>query len=126
MAVVATGREKIAMKNALGAVLAGVALLSLSRLALASELRCGGRLVLPGDSAADVLERCGPPASLQRLGSRGFGEAASGGRGKTARIKPSKSADREVWTYASTGQLARLLTFRKGRVAQIDVGGYAR
>jgi hypothetical protein len=93
---------------------------------------CGRKVVMLGDSAADVLSRCGPPT--QRQG--GKGSRARAGRSKvrgaelrSPRVDTGHGArgqrGEEIWIYDfGSRQLVRVLYFIAGRVARIEVGGY--
>jgi hypothetical protein len=81
-------------------------------------LLCDRSVVLPGATAAEVLDKCGEPSRRQSLGGRSGGRSTTRGRG---------GGGREVWVYVlGSRQLVRYLTFDHGRLAAIDFGGYGR
>ena len=78
-------------------------------------LTCGRTVVLPGASKSEVLAKCGEPTSRRTMDGklRGGRASAKGGGG------------REVWVYdLGSRQLVRYLTFDKGRLQGIELGGY--
>ena len=69
------------------------------------NFKCGNRVVETGDVKAVVLARCGEPL---------FKEV----------ISADDERKIEQWTYKSRGyrSYVRVLTFRGGRLARIDIG----
>ncbi|MEW6270604.1 MAG: DUF2845 domain-containing protein [Thermodesulfobacteriota bacterium] len=98
---------------------AGAAVLSLLRScgSVAAGLSCGRSVVMPGDSAREVLAKCGSPSRRQLL----EGKPRKGGKGRRA------GARREVWVYdLGPRQLVRCLTFERGRLRATELDGYGR
>lgn len=88
-----------------------------------AALTCGRSVVAPGDTAAEVLEKCGEPSRRQSVD----------GKPKTGRVKTTSGGKakggggREVWVYdLGARQLVRYLTFDRGRLRAIEVGGYGQ
>ena len=103
----------------------------------AASLRCGGRLVSEGDSVLELKARCGPPNHREVrpvLVARGFETPRRGlirrtpsGPDEVVLAPPTLrrvryTRDRvETWLYAHRdGDLPRLVTIRRGRVADIE------
>jgi len=80
--------------------------------------RCGRRLVTLGDTAAEVLSRCGPPSF--RLASSELVSFRTSRHVELTRVIPV-----ERWTYdRGPHEFVRELTFRDGYLDDIDEGGY--
>lgn len=74
-------------------------------------LRCGSKLVRPGDTKADVRAVCGEPLIREMI---------SGGAG-------SENTVVEQWYYTLGPQrFTRVLTFRGLKLQDIESGGYSR
>jgi hypothetical protein len=83
-----------------------------------SSWRCGGRLILPGMSQAEVLARCGDPAFVSTSEVETFRRNRQG-EGVVV-IQPI-----ETWTYnPGSNQLIRYLIFRGGYLARVATGDY--
>jgi len=79
-------------------------------------LACGRTVVLPGATAREVLAKCGAPTRRQ----------APDGKPRKGKAKPG-GGGRETWVYdLGPRQLVRYLTFERGRLRAIDLGGYGR
>lgn len=78
----------------------------------AGGLRCDGRLIDRGDSAAEVRARCGEPDYRDRW--------------RQPEGPPTyRVADVEVWVYnPGPGRLLSILRFRGGRLQRVDTDGY--
>ena len=83
------------MKKILSRLTIMLALMAASLLittpALAQSLRCGGKLVMKGDTESEVLSKCGPPTE----------------KGK------------RVWTYERAGEVTKL-RFAGGKVTTVE------
>jgi hypothetical protein len=78
-------------------------------------LTCGRTVVLPGASKSEVLAKCGEPTSRRSMD----------GKVRSGRTSGKSGGGREVWVYdLGSRQLVRYLTFDKGRLQGIEVGGY--
>ena len=115
-----------------GAALAGSAWLLLSAAeAEANGLRCGNRLVQPGDSAYDVKTLCGPPDDIQQRVEHRFVRhwvtrecAAPGGR-CAVWVDGIVDVVIDEWTYDFGPQrFLQYLTFESGRLVLVTSGGY--
>jgi hypothetical protein len=77
----------------------------------ADSYRCGQKLILTGDSAADVLRVCGEPA----FRDKGYERIKAQGTLRDSRV--------ERWYYKkSRRSLGRVVIFYRGRVHAIEVG----
>jgi hypothetical protein len=101
-------------------LLAILMLLGLASPALVSarSWRCGARLVVPGQTTADVYDLCGEPA-----------ERRADTEYVTARLSYDVTVTRAVvvekWLYnRGPKQFLRFLTFRDGTLVGIDEGTY--
>jgi hypothetical protein len=138
----AASRCRVAAPAGRLAIAVAAALVALGTLgagsARAEAIHCGRSVVAPGDRAAEVLRKCGAPTRRQSLKSAG-GPPTHGGRsgagspsarsGRTGTRPAKAGAGRtpEVWTYdLGSRQLVRFLTFERGRLVRIDLGGYGR
>lgn len=99
--------------------------------AAADSIRCPGGLVSAGDLKLDLLGKCGPATLVERAqvkhvavvsgGAAPAAVAAAAGSGAFA----ASSDGVETWTYdLGPGQLVRLVTVSRGRVARIETAGY--
>ena len=95
----------------------------------ADSMRCGTRLVTPGDSKAEVLQRCGEPVfkeTTKLLKETGQSTITLGSALGSERISTSQSEEIvpiEEWTYKpGDGQFMRILTFRAGTLESIRLG----
>jgi len=73
------------------------------------SLRCGDSLIVTGDSRARVLLRCGEPYLRETIGyirSTDYGE----------RVEFTL----EAWTYDSTPDMFKIITFKGNRVLSIE------
>ena len=82
------------------------------------SMRCGERIVSVGDSAADVVAKCGEPAWKAKWE-------------EVIRDRPGDDTERKVyitvedWTYNfGPNQFLRIFTLRNGKVTDIRTGGY--
>lgn len=101
-----------------------LALAAVGQSAAAADLRCGSRLVLDGDSAADVRARCGEPTEIHRsqvqrppiIWRNGHPYRAAGG---------DRDVVVETWIYnLGPNMLMRQLKLEDGIVVSIDTLGY--
>ncbi|MBU2548023.1 MAG: DUF2845 domain-containing protein [Proteobacteria bacterium] len=90
-----------------------VFLLFASGQALADNaMSCGQKLVMVGDTKTDVLSKCGPPDYQEMLGVEKTEDTV---------VKI------EQWQYDfGPRNLIRILTFKAGRLATIELGPYGR
>ena len=98
----------------------------------ADSMRCGNKLIVSGDTKAEVLIRCGEPMLKEVLRSESTGRQFRSG----SDIQTGQSTDRsefrrytettemvEQWTYnQGWGKFLRLVIFRGGRVDTIEDG----
>ncbi|MCS4502562.1 DUF2845 domain-containing protein [Arhodomonas aquaeolei] len=78
----------------------------------ATGLRCGSRLIQPGDSTLRVARHCGEPDYIEHRA-----EAFVPGTGYVS--------DVEAWYYnRGPQQFLRILTFRNGELVREETGGY--
>ncbi len=84
--------------------------------ALADDgFRCGNRIVSVGEPAAQVRNKCGAPASVDRH-EEAYREGGSG-----AKISV------ELWTYDfGPSSFIRVLRFENGVLRRVDTGDYGR
>jgi hypothetical protein len=83
-----------------------------------SKFSCGGRIVAPGDSRADVLEKCGEPA-WKEVREDTVTEALLANR------TPVNFVTTEEWVYNfGSSALLLFLRFQGDRLAVIETGGY--
>jgi hypothetical protein len=125
-------RERLERCRAFSIAIACMLVAALAPAARATDgtFICGRKVVMLGDSAADVLSRCGPPT--QRQGGRGARAGRSKVRGDdvpSPRVRTRHGArgqrGEEIWIYDfGSRQLVRVLYFVGGRLARIEVGGY--
>jgi uncharacterized protein DUF2845 len=120
-------------RRALLLALACASIAALARPARATDgsFICGRKVVMLGDSAADVLSRCGPPTQRQGGGARGrSGRSRASGAAARSPLVTAGRAGRgrrgeEIWIYEfGSRQLVRVLYFAAGRLTRIEVGGY--
>jgi hypothetical protein len=92
-----------------------------SPLVLASSLRCGSRLIGPGDSSAELSALCGEPAQVNK-GSVYDGVGARGNGIATGTVSETEV---ETWTYNfGPNQLMERVRIINGVIVQIDSLGY--
>lgn len=102
------------------AVAAGI--LVVPRESRGQALYCGRSLVLPGDTQAEVLRKCGPPTRRLVLGKS---RATMKPGGRSAPRAARSGRGRETWVYdMGSRQLVRFVSFERGRVVAIELGGY--
>jgi hypothetical protein len=88
--------------------------LSIATTASADTMRCGRRLIRPGDSKARVLARCGEPISRDYIGTDTHINYSSGNVSERTV---------EEWTYNfGPSKFMRILRFRSGRLIWIRDG----
>lgn len=84
--------------------------------ALAEGMRCGNRLVLTGDRAAEVRARCGAPDEIE-TSLRFLRRDSAFSQGKTI-----QEVNTERWYYDfGGGLLPKVLTFENDILMRIDV-----
>lgn len=107
-----TRASKAAMKRTvLCVILIGMA-------APAWALRCGNRLVGPGDQDFQVRDRCGAPLWIERTSEYDV-------IGANSRFERQRETPIEVWTYNfGPNTLMRRLVLRNGVVAREETLGY--
>jgi hypothetical protein len=101
-------------------VLLGVLLLvALSNSGHADTMRCEtGHVVSSGDTAADVLSKCGKPTQREK---RQECHTLSAGRQRTDCVTV------DMWTYNfGPHRLLHRLIFKKGRLAAVRTHGYGQ
>ena len=83
-----------------------------------SKLQCSDQIISVGDSAADVMAKCGKPAWKDK-------------REEIIKERIDDSTVRKVsvpvedWTYNfGPSQFSRIFTFRNGKVTDVRTGGY--
>jgi hypothetical protein len=106
------------MKNI--TVIMGVLLLvALSNLGYADTMRCEtGLVVSSGDSAADVLTKCGRPTQREKK-QECYGSYTGRSRAGCVAV--------DMWTYNfGPRRLLYSLIFKKGRLAAVQTHGYGR
>lgn len=118
---------------------ASILLAFLSRPAEGGALRCGGFLITPGDTRLELKLRCGPPDHVEirpvlkadgfeiprvaRLAPGGSGTVIVSGTPALRRVRYVRE-EVETWLYTGeSGDLARILTLRRGRVQSIETLG---
>ena len=114
---------KSTRKGAFPALLAAAIIAFAFVPAVATEsgsMRCGGGIVSPGDTAAEVIGKCGQPAAtLQREEKK----VATGANGKGE--KSVTTTVIEEWTFNfGPNQFQYQLSLENGRVARIESLGY--
>ena len=97
------------MKNSMG--IAAVALL-IALPSAAQALRCGTKLVQPGDLALQVRDKCGDPVSEEVIGYS-LRAAPPGLRGE-------REYKIEQWIYGPDQGIYHVLRFEAGRLHDID------
>jgi hypothetical protein len=96
-------------------------LLLTSPLVMASSIRCGSRIIGPGDSSAELSALCGDPAQVNR-GSVYSGVAAGRNGIQSGTVSESEV---ETWTYNfGPNQLMERVRIENGVIVQIDSLGY--
>jgi Protein of unknown function (DUF2845) len=86
--------------------------------ATSDTLRCGNRLVSPGDNKAEVLIKCGSPAWKDAWTDQVIDNVNTA---DALRV----SIDRERWVYNfGHNSFLRFLLFENGRLIKITTGGY--
>jgi hypothetical protein len=91
------------------AILALCAAVCGASLARAETLRCGSRLVAPGETATEVLAKCGKPTSVTVIKEPIRARNATGG----TRIVGETHV--EIWRYdRGSGKFPALLKFEEG------------
>ncbi|KTT48176.1 hypothetical protein SB11R_16965 [Pseudomonas oryzihabitans] len=78
--------------------------------AQAASLRCGSTLVSDGSTTHEVRDRCGAPLSVTPLGERQVTDAY--GYRQVEFV--------EEWAYGPWNGMLYFLTFRGGRLAEVD------
>jgi hypothetical protein len=96
--------------------------------AAADSIRCPGGIVSAGDLKLDLLGKCGPATLVERAQVKHVavvsGGAALAAAGASSALASSNDG-LETWTYdLGPGQLVRLVTISRGRVARIETAGY--
>lgn len=92
-------------------------LLCVITMADAQAFYCGERIVSVGDSKADVLLKCGEPASKDARDEEYIEKTGIESKRKTR-------VTIEDWTYnAGPDALVRILTFNNGKLADVREGG---
>ncbi len=82
------------------------------------NMRCGDRVVSVGDSATDLMAKCGEPASKNK-----WEEVIRERLGDDTARKIYITV--EDWTYNFVpNQFLRIFTLRNGKVTDIRTGGY--
>lgn len=83
-------------------------------IAHADEVRCGTRLISPGDSKEAVAQSCGVPTTIRASTIRGPKKAGF-----------QYATQFEIWTYdRGPYEFVRILTFRDGVLERIEEGRY--
>lgn len=83
-------------------------------------MRCGGKLVGPGDTPATVIERCGRPELRDTIG---LAPAAPGSPAADADASPVLEVPVEQWVYdRGPGRFLAIVTLGGGRIASIEDG----
>lgn len=101
-----------------------ITLLAAALPATASTMRCGGRLVSDGDTAAEVRARCGEPTSVTRTEMRRAPIIWVGGRPYRA-AGGDRFVPVETWIYnLGPNKFMRKLRIEDGVVVSIDTLGY--
>jgi len=104
------------------ALILGVAGLALP--GKAHALRCGNKLVVEGDTAGEVLARCGKPTEVTRKTTQRPPIIWRNGRALRVPGGDLEMAV-EIWTYnLGTNKLMQRLRLEDGEVKQIENLGY--
>jgi hypothetical protein len=83
---------------------------------------CDASLLRPGDTKADALGRCGPPAASAAWHAPRTTPAVVD---STRAAPPAFIARVELWVYnLGPNQFLRLVRFEDGRVTAVETGGY--
>jgi len=89
-------------------------LLALSIPAQADTFRCGSKLIMEGDTAGEVLERCGEPSNKQVITEPIRTPNAIGGTSQVG------TYTYEIWRYQrGAGKFAALLRIEGGVVKEL-------
>ena len=111
----------------MGKWLTGFIALGLTGLAQADAMRCGTRLVTPGDSKVEVLNRCGEPLHKETVKllttSHERDLLLSSAKIRENRLKTEETVAIDQWTYKlEAGKFLRILTFRGNVLESITFG----
>jgi hypothetical protein len=112
----AAARRAAAMNSLRFAVALVSGSLCVGSASAADVFRCRGKLILPGDTMAHVLDTCGPP-ELQ-----GVEHAIARARGLHGTSHVLGFASVEYWTYhRAPGQFRVRVRFAEGEVSTIEL-----
>jgi len=91
-----------------------------------SDFRCSGRIIHVGDTQDFVLDKCGPPTSIEERTerfARGFRQRYPESHEELNYI--ISEIQIEVWTYnLGRTQFIRYLTFKNRKLTRIETGDY--
>jgi hypothetical protein len=91
----------------------------------AGALRCPGGIVSEGDRKVEVLARCGEPAQREVRPEESALSVLDLDRNREVLDERRETATVEEWAYNfGPTQLLYFVTFRNGKVADIQTGGY--
>ncbi|HEV7716602.1 MAG TPA: DUF2845 domain-containing protein [Steroidobacteraceae bacterium] len=83
--------------------------------AFADSLRCGSSLIMEGDTAGYVADKCGEPSSKQTYSEPVYARRQNGSTYEVG------TTTRDVWRYKrGSGQFPALLTFEKGVLKKLE------
>jgi hypothetical protein len=88
-----------------------LALLLLAGTAHGATLRCGSQLISTGDRAFEVHQKCGPPVSMDVIGSS---------ESYSSNYRHSEQVRIEEWVYGPLNGMYQYLRFEGGRLVRID------
>jgi hypothetical protein len=81
----------------------------------ADTLRCGSRLVEPGESAAAVLAQCGEPSTKEVITEPVRARTPAGG------TRVIGTTQKEIWRYErGSGSFPAILTFEEGVLKKLE------
>ena len=105
-------------------LIAFLALAAMPTLSVADAIRCGSRLLLVGDSSAELGALCGQPAQIDRsTGYPGGGNVRAGVRAPAGGSDDQISV--ETWTYNfGPNLLMQRVRIENGVIVQIESLGY--
>jgi len=112
--------------SAIPGVISGLPLFILSIPLFANpmtSLRCGSRLVEPGNSTAKIINYCGQPASVERYENRVPVETVDQASGRT--ITTFESRPYQVWIYNfGPSRLVTKVRVRNNVIESMESAGY--
>ena len=113
------------------AILAGSLLFAAVSAAVASDFRCGSKIITIGSHKYDVLRRCGDPSHMESWEEvrirRDFGSGLLDPE-RVIHLRPQiveELVTIEEWEYnLGSNQFIRYLRFENGRLTRITIGDY--